>query len=62
MTTCVLLARAEKRNHTFVAEKRIDKFTEFEKYSILEFVDGIHINSTPCAKSTWKKKFRELTR
>ena len=60
MTICKVLAEKETRNgRTITVTECADKPYFVPYYEIVESVDGIAINVTRTARTTWKKKFAE---
>ena len=63
MTFCKLLAKHEQENGEIVeAWENWDKFAAVPRYEITVARDGIAHTVVPCARTTWKRKFREIAR
>ena len=62
MTICKLLAEAEKNGKTISVYENVDKFSACPYYEISISKDGIAYEVIKTAKTTWKRKFNELTK
>ena len=64
MTICKKLAEKQLKNgKTVKAYECIDKYSSIPKYEIsIVNVNGFEIETIHTSKTTWKKKFKELTR
>lgn len=61
MTFCKQLKTAAVGKDTVTAWELVDKFCAVPRYEITVSRDGIAHTVEKAAKTTWKRKFRELT-
>lgn len=62
MTFCkVLKSSVRDDGVTVTAYEYAEKYSTRKGYEIVESIDSIAVHCTPCARTTWKKKFRELS-
>jgi len=61
MTFCKQLKTTTVGKDTVTAWKLVDKFCAVPRYEITVSRDGIAHTVEKAAKTTWKRKFRELT-
>ena len=60
MTFCKKLAEAQRGPDTVTAWEEIDKYSACPRYTITESRNGIAHTVTNTAKTTWKRKFKEI--
>lgn len=60
MTFCKVLATARRGEDTITAYENWDKYASAPHYEIVVSVDGWAREVFPTARTTWKKKFKEL--
>lgn len=60
MTVCKVLATAKRDDDTITAYELWDKFSAVPRYEITVSRDGIAMLVQPTAKTTWKKRFKEM--
>lgn len=60
MTFCKILAEAQRGPDTVTAYEKTEKFSAGRSYEIIESRAGIAYSVTKTAKTTWKKKFKEI--
>ena len=60
MTLCKQLASAKKDGYDISVYESIDKFETVSRYEITIEKDGIAYDVIKTAKTTWKRKFKEL--
>ena len=60
MTICKMLATAKRGDDTITAYELWDKFSAVPRYEITVSRDGIARLVQPTAKTTWKKRFKEM--
>lgn len=60
MTICKVLATAKRDEDTISAYELWDKFSAVPRYEITVSRDGIARLIQPAAKTTWKKRFKEM--
>ena len=61
MTFCKELARQEMPNgRTVTAWENWDKFAAVPRYEVTVAREGIAEMVIPCARTTWRKKYREI--
>ena len=60
MTFCKCLAKAEKDGKIISAWENTEKFSKYPHYEITVSVNGVVVDVTRTAKTTWKKKFKEI--
>ena len=60
MTICKLLATAKRDEDTISAYELWDKFSAVPRYEIVVSRDSIARLVQPTAKTTWKKRFKEM--
>ncbi len=61
MTFCKLLAERNLDNgNTVQAYEKTDKYSSVPRYTVTVLRDGIEQYTVKCAKTTWKKRFREI--
>ena len=60
MTICKMLATAKRDDDTITAYELCDKFSAVPRYEITVSRDGIARLVQPTAKTTWKKRFKEM--
>ena len=60
MTFCKILAQAQRGPDTVTAYELTEKFERVPHYEIIEARDGIAHTVTKTAKTTWKRKFKEI--
>lgn len=60
MTICKMLATAKRDEDTITAYELWDKFSAVPRYEITVSCDGIARLVQPTAKTTWKKRFKEM--
>lgn len=60
MTFCKQLAKATKDGYEIEAYENTDKFESVPYYDITISKDGIVCDVIKTAKTTWKRKFKEL--
>lgn len=60
MTICKLLATARRDEDTISAYELWDMFSAVPRYEITVSRDGIARLIQPTAKTTWKKRFKEM--
>ena len=61
MTFYKLLAEKEKNGKLISAYEKTEKFSAYSSYEIDISKDGLVYETIPTAKTTWKRKFKELT-
>lgn len=61
MTFCKILKSAQVGPDTVEAYECYDKYVVLPRYEIVVSRDGIAHTVTRTAKTTWRKKFREMT-
>ncbi len=60
MTICKVLATAKRDGDTISAYELWDKFSAVPRYEITVSRDGVARLVQPTAKTTWKKRFKEM--
>lgn len=61
MTFYKVLAKAERDDGvTVTAYEYAEKYRTRNGYEIIESIDSLAVRCTPCARTTWKRKFNEL--
>ena len=60
MTFCKVLATAQRDDDTITAYECIDKYSSAARYEIAVSKNGIARLVFHTARTTWKKKFKEL--
>ena len=60
MTFCKKLAETQRGLDTVTAWELTEKISTCPRYEITETRDGIAHTVTKTAKTTWRKKFREI--
>lgn len=60
MTICKMLATAKRDEDTITPYELWDKFSAAPRYEITVSRDGIARLVQPTAKTTWKKRFKEM--
>lgn len=60
MTICKLLAEAQNGRDTISAYQEWDKYSAVPKHIIVVSRDGISLSVQPTARTTWRKKFKEM--
>lgn len=61
MTFCKVLKESKVGQDTVTAYENYDKFCPVPRYEIVVSRDGIAYNVERAAKTTWRRKFKELT-
>ena len=62
MTFCKLLAETEKDGKNISAWENTEKFSAVPYYEIYVSENGIVLQTYKTARTTWKRKYKELTR
>lgn len=62
MTFYKVLAEKENGKDTVTAYEKQDKYSTLKQYTILVSRDGISLYEIQTARTTWKKKFNEITK
>lgn len=60
MTFCKRIAKAAKNGYEIEAWENVDKYSAIPYYEITIGKDGIAYQVIKTAKTTWKRKFKEL--
>lgn len=60
MTFYRTLAETERNGKTVTAYEKTEKFETVPSYEIVVSRDGMGYLTVPTARTTWRKKFREL--
>lgn len=61
MTVCKVLAEKISGEYKIAAYENYDKDSRLPRYEIVKSKDGFGVEVVRAAKTTWKKRFNELT-
>ena len=61
MTFCKVLAQGKNRNDDVIVYEKYEKYCSVPYYEIVVAYDGVEKLSERTAKTTWKKRFKEIT-
>lgn len=61
MTICKVLAQGKNGNNDVIVYEKYEKYCSAPYYEIVIAFDGVEMLSERTAKTTWKKRFKEIT-